>query len=497
MYKRKTSGWSQHLDFMALDILCLEIALFSGALLHASWQDLSHTFAFWSLCVGMAVVDLLVMVLMDAYHNVIRRDSYQELKGLLSQTVYVLLGVVVFVFLIREERFNMFNVLVPTIPFYAVLCFNMRVLWKEYLRKRLHLKNRTGMLVVASKDRLKSVLTKLVNHNYNSYRFIGAAVLEDDADIAAVEKDLADIMQGEKKIDAPRVVATRDTLIQYLINSWVDEVYLDIPSGSGMPVDLINEIMGMGITVHVAMNEMDQIEARHKNVEWVCGQVAITTSLGYVSGRDLLLKRIMDIIGGSIGSLFTLFLSVILGPFIYAASPGPIFFKQVRIGENGRKFSMYKFRSMYMDAEKRKKEVAAAQGQEGHLMFKMEHDPRIIGQVQRPDGTWKKGIGGWIRDLSLDEFPQFFNVLKGDMSLVGTRPPTLDEWEHYEPYHRGRMSTKPGITGLWQVSGRSKIRDFNQVVQLDREYIENWSLLLDCKILLRTLWVVLTRKGAM
>jgi lipopolysaccharide/colanic/teichoic acid biosynthesis glycosyltransferase len=116
---------------------------------------------------------------------------------------------------------------------------------------------------------------------------------------------------------------------------------------------------------------------------------------------------------------------------------------------------------------------------------------------QDKNGKWKKGIGGWIRDLSLDEFPQFFNVLKGDMSLVGTRPPTVDEWEHYEPYHRGRMSTKPGITGLWQISGRSKIRDFNQVVQLDREYIENWSLLLDCKILLRTVWVVFSRKGAM
>ena len=433
MYKRKSSGWSQHLDFMGLDILCLEVALFSGALLHMSWQELSHSFAFWSLCLGMAVVDLMVMVLMDAYHGVIRRDSYQELKGVLTQTMYVLLGIVVFVFLIREDHLNMFNVLVPTIPFYAVLCFNMRVLWKEYLRKRLHLKNRTGMLIVASRERIHNVLTKLVNHNYNSYRFVGVAVLEDDADIASVERDLADIMQGDKKIDALRVVATRDTLVQYLINSWVDEVYLDIPAGSRMPVELINEIMGMGITVHVAMNEMDQIEARHKNVEWVCGQVAITTSLGYVSGRDLLLKRLMDIIGGSVGALITLLLTVALGPFIYAASPGPIFFKQTRIGENGRQFSMYKFRSMYMDAEKRKQEVAASQGQEGHLMFKMEHDPRIIGQVQRPDGTWKKGIGGWIRDLSLDEFPQFFNVLKGDMSLVGTRPPTLDEWEHYEP----------------------------------------------------------------
>ena len=497
MYKRKSSGWSQHLDFMGLDILCLEVALFSGALLHVSWQELSHSFAFWSLCLGMAVVDLMVMVLMDAYHGVIRRDSYQELKGVLTQTMYVLLGIVVFVFLIREDHLNMFNVLVPTIPFYAVLCFNMRVLWKEYLRKRLHLKNRTGMLIVASKERIHNVLTKLVNHNYNSYRFVGAALLEDEGDFAEAERELAHIKHGDQEIEALKVVANRSTLISYLINSWVDEVYVDIAAGDPMPVELINEIMGMGITVHVALNSMDQLEARHKNVEWVCGQVTITTSLGYVTGRDLLLKRIMDIAGGLVGCAITGVLTLILAPFIYSASPGPIFFKQMRIGENGRRFWIYKFRSMYMDAEKRKQEVAAAEGQQDHLMFKMEHDPRIIGQVQRPDGSWKKGIGGWIRDLSLDEFPQFFNVLKGDMSLVGTRPPTVDEWERYEPYHRGRMSTKPGITGLWQISGRSKIRDFNQVVQLDREYIENWSLLLDCKILLRTVWVVITRSGAM
>ena len=384
----------------------------------------------------------------------------------------------------------------PAMPFYTLACFMMRVLWKEYLRKRHHLKNHTGMLIVSGRDRLRRVVTTLVNHKYKSYRFVGVALMENEYDLETVEKDLSDIMHGEKVIDALRVVANRDTLIQYLINSWVDEVYLDIPAGTAMPVELINEIMGMGITVHVAMNEMDQLEARYKNVEWVCGQLAVTTSLGYVSGRDLLLKRIMDIIGGLIGSVITLLLTIVLGPFICAASPGPIFFKQIRIGENGRQFNMYKFRSMYMDAEKRKKEVAASQGKEDHLMFKMDHDPRIIGQVQRPDGTWKKGIGGWMRELSLDEFPQFFNVLRGDMSMVGTRPPTLDEWARYEPYHRGRMSTKPGITGLWQTSGRSQIQDFDKVVQLDREYIENWSLMLDCKILLRTIWVVLLRKGA-
>ena len=108
-----------------------------------------------------------------------------------------------------------------------------------------------------------------------------------------------------------------------------------------------------------------------------------------------------------------------------------------------------------------------------------------------------EGVGGWLRALSLDEFPQFFNVLKGDMSLVGTRPPTVDEWHRYEPYHRSRMSTRPGITGLWQVSGRSNIRDFDTVVRMDREYIENWSLKQDIHILFKTVWVVLKRKGAM
>jgi len=130
-------------------------------------------------------------------------------------------------------------------------------------------------------------------------------------------------------------------------------------------------------------------------------------------------------------------------------------------------------------------------------MFKLEWDPRVIGNRQLPDGTRKTGIGEFIRKTSLDEFPQFFNVLKGDMSLVGTRPPTVDEWEQYELHHRARLSTKPGITGMWQVSGRSEITDFDEVTRLDTEYIANWDIGLDIKILLKTISVVLKHKGAM
>ena len=147
---------------------------------------------------------------------------------------------------------------------------------------------------------------------------------------------------------------------------------------------------------------------------------------------------------------------------------------------------------MYRDAEKRKKELMAKNEMNG-LMFKIEADPRIIGSG--PDGT-RHGLGWFIRKTSLDEFPQFWNVLKGDMSLVGTRPPTEDEWKQYKPYHRARLAVKPGLTGMWQVSGRSDITNFEDVVKLDMKYIKNWNLGMDVKILIKTVFVVLGGRGS-
>ena len=197
------------------------------------------------------------------------------------------------------------------------------------------------------------------------------------------------------------------------------------------------------------------------------------------------MKRAIDILGGIVGCIFTGILTIILAPCIYIASPGPIFFSQYRIGKNGKKFKIYKFRSMYMDAEARKAELMEQNQVKDGMMFKMDDDPRII-----------KGIGHFIRDYSIDELPQLWNVLKGEMSLIGTRPPTVDEYEKYNYHHKIRLAIKPGITGMWQVSGRSNITDFEQVVELDASYITNWSLGLDFKILLKTIKVVLQKDGA-
>ena len=199
--------------------------------------------------------------------------------------------------------------------------------------------------------------------------------------------------------------------------------------------------------------------------------------------RDQILKRLMDILGSLVGCIISIPIIAITAIPLKLESPGPLFFKQKRVGRNGRVFYIHKLRSMYMDAEERKKELMAQNEMNG-LMFKMQDDPRIT------------KVGKFIRKTSIDELPQFFDVLRGDMSLVGTRPPTLDEYKQYESHHKRRLSMKPGITGLWQVSGRSDIEDFEDVVKLDVEYIDNWSLWGDIKILFKTVWVVFAGRGA-
>ncbi len=496
MYKRKIRGWSQHLDFMLLDNLCVFLSLWIGFLLVEKEGVLRSPF-FWRTVLEIMLVNQVVMIVMDTYHSVLHHTPWDELLLLLAQTGYVVLILLVFQLLGHTTETNLPRIAQFALPLYLVFCYTTRQLYKSHLKKKHHIRNRHSLLIALEPSQIPTVIPRILRSNYGTYRFTGIAIMGDNPSEEEALQALRSLRDEYPEVETIPIVATADTLEQYLTNNWVDEVYLDVPPKAVLPVELINNLMCMGITIHTALTHLDDIESRHKNVEWICGNLTLTTSLGYITGRDLLLKRLMDIAAGLVGSLITLILIPTVGLAIWLSDPGPIFFSQTRIGVNGKKFQMYKFRSMYMDAEARKKQLAQESGQADQLMFKLEHDPRIIGQRQMPDGTWKKGVGGWIRDLSLDEFPQFFNVLKGDMSLIGTRPPTVDEWNRYEPFHRARMSTRPGITGLWQVSGRSKIRDFDTVVRLDREYIENWSIKQDIHILFKTVGVVLARKGAM
>ena len=339
-------------------------------------------------------------------------------------------------------------------------------------------------------------------------------------------------------IGGVKVVASLEHAADYICREWVDEVFIypehlsDLKTASYETIEsFIDDTYGTGgketettdvqtTDHHTADNETESVgvprlieQCREMAIpvhirlpitsvggksfmEKVAGYNVLTMTANYMSPRQQFIKRACDFLGGLVGSLFALILIASIGPKIKKESPGPILFKQTRIGKNGKKFTFYKIRSMYMDAEERKKELMAQNRIPNGMMFKMDFDPRIIGN-KIVDGKRVTGIGEKIRSTSLDEFPQFFNVLKGDMSLVGTRPPTEDEWEKYKYHHRARLATKPGLTGLWQVSGRSAITDFEEVVKLDTEYINNWSLSLDLRILLKTIKTVLKRDGAM
>ena len=209
----------------------------------------------------------------------------------------------------------------------------------------------------------------------------------------------------------------------------------------------------------------------------------ITIKAANFNATGLLYKRVADIIGGLVGTV----LFCVLYPFVAIAikldSEGPVIFKQKRVGQHGRIFNLYKFRSMAANAEELKRELILKNEMNGS-MFKLRYDPRIT------------RVGKFLRKSSLDEFPQFINVLKGEMSLVGTRPPTIEEVKTYLPDHLKRLSAKPGITGLWQISGRNQIKDFDKVVELDCRYLDNWCFSDDLRIIWKTIFVVLRRKGA-
>jgi lipopolysaccharide/colanic/teichoic acid biosynthesis glycosyltransferase len=173
----------------------------------------------------------------------------------------------------------------------------------------------------------------------------------------------------------------------------------------------------------------------------------------------------------------------VLAILIKTTSAGPVFFRQVRVGKNGRRFIIYKFRSMAADAEAKKADLLD-QNELSGAVFKMKNDPRIT------------PVGKFIRKYSLDEFPQFINVLRGEMSMVGTRPPTPDEVMEYEKWHHRRISIKPGLTGLWQVSGRNAITDFDEIVKLDLKYIDSWSIWQDMVIIFKTFLAIFNRESA-
>ena len=485
MYKKYSSSWFKHIDFILLDIFSMYISYALAYWIKFHDFDIPYSKDIYrEITLILLLLNLVTSIGFQSFSGVLKRGHFREILETVKQVLLVTGMLMLYLFLMqRSDGYYGYSrtVIFLMMAFYVFFGYGFRMAYKMYRRKNLRI-NRS-FLLITTKDKLESTIERINKAANNGIRVKNLVVYDSDE-------------AGTEIKDIP-VVANKADAVDYICREWIDEVFISLPYEDEDVKTLVKNLIEMGVTIHMNLETWAESLGQNYFVENIGACKVITSSINFVTPFKMLLKRLMDIFGGIIGCIFTILLTIIIGPIIYIKSPGNIFFRQERIGKNGKRFKMIKFRSMYLDAEERKKELMAQNRVSDGMMFKLDWDPRIIGNRQLPDGTKKTGIGEFIRKTSLDEFPQFFNVIKGDMSLVGTRPPTIDEWEKYKLHHRARLAVKPGITGMWQVSGRSEITDFEKIVELDTKYICEWSLWLDVKIMFKTVAAVLMHKGAM
>lgn len=414
---------------------------------------------------------------LHVYEDFFKRGRYRELFVSFRYNVLLVAEALILGFGLKREIF------ISRLVFGYFLVVNTSLIWALHIVIRnsnrffqWSRRKEVNLLLVTTKDYLPEIVRTFERSKETVWKIAGAILLDGG--------NAPEIQLGEEII--PIIPADEESYLEYATGHVVDEVFIRVDAiqeREHFLKEMILEFEKMGVTVDLNLDLFNLGISGEKRIYSMEKYHVVSFSSRLFDYRMVFLKRVMDIVGALIGLVVTVLVGIVLAPFLLLDSPGPLIFCQKRVGVNGRTFNFYKFRSMYADAENRKAELMKENEVQG-LMFKMENDPRVT------------KVGAFIRRTSLDELPQFWNVLKGDMSLVGTRPPTLDEYEKYSYYQKRRISFRPGITGLWQISGRSDIKDFDEVVKLDLEYIDNWSLYLDVKIILKTIGVVFRGSGA-
>lgn len=469
MYRKNDQGWIKHLDFMILDTICLCISYFIAYFLRNNTVIDSRVRLYKEILLILVLVSIVVSLFQDMYKDVLKRGFFIEFTYTFRQVAMVILIGTVYLFATKyAEEFSRI-VLFITGLLYFISTYVTRIVWKRIIRRTRRIEGKRSLLIISTESFAEESIKNVRYNNYQSFKLAGICIIDKD-------------MLGEE-IKKVSVVSNLNSLIKYICKEWIDEVLIDLPDDVKLPEDIMTQLYQIGVVVHLKVAKESELTGRKQFVENLGEYTVLTTSMNYATPSQVIVKRLMDIAGGIIGCIVAGLAFIIIGPIIKIQSPGPIIFSQTRVGQNGKLFKLHKFRSMYIDAEERKKELMEKNKMKGH-MFKMDDDPRIT------------PIGKFIRKTSIDELPQFVDVLVGNMSLVGTRPPLIDEVKEYEPHHHARLAVKPGITGMWQVSGRSDITDFEEVVKLDTAYINNWSLGLDIRILFKTIGAVLKRSGS-
>lgn len=457
-----------------IDLFCILIAY-----ILASWirygniiHNILYSESYRVAMIFIQSIYIVIYYLYSTYKGFFKRGFLEEMVTVVKTNTILAATITAILFLFQEGNSYSRLFFICFIIMNIIVTYMFRQYFKLLLLavyKKSSSSNK--VMIITASSQIKKVLAKIRSENNWEYQVTYLTILDQN-------------MVGQS-IDGIEVKADINNMFEVAKLEVIDEVLIHIPTDCPLDMKLEEMVLifqNMGVTVDVSINTFG-LNIKEKIVREMSGYHVLTFSSKLFNESQLVLKRIVDIIGGLLGCILTLILTIFVAPAIRLETPGPIFFSQIRIGKNGRRFKLYKFRSMYVDAEKRQQDLMMLNEMKGH-MFKIQNDPRIT------------KVGNFLRRTSLDEFPQFFNVLKGDMSLVGTRPPTVSEFIHYENRHKRRLQLKSGVTGLWQVSGRSDVSDFEEVVRMDLEYIDSWTLKKDIKILFKTIYVVLFTRGA-
>lgn len=439
------------------DLVTIAVSFIAATYIRfGNFRDMGDKEIHFQVCLVFLFFSTVYSFFLDWNRNFLKRSIAKEFAAVFRYNVLmILITQTIMYFLKWADVFSRW-VMIYFAIINLLLSFGVHMAFKKTMK--LHYKSdlsKRKLLVITQQNLAEAVKEKLTRNLDINYEIVQTVLIEE----------------------------WQEDFLEKVTFMVLDEVFIYTPKLSQQKVqEIIDAFDEMGVDCHYCVN-LEGIWSDRSSIGNFGNYSVITYTRFQSSYKRMLIKRVMDIAGGLVGMLITLLFYPFVAIAIKIDSPGPVLFSQVRIGLNGRRFKIYKFRSMYLDAEERKKELEKQNEMQG-LMFKMENDPRIT------------KVGKFIRKTSIDELPQFFNVLKGDMSLVGTRPPTADEFEKYNQYYRRRISMTPGLTGMWQVSGRSEIENFDDVVKYDLEYIDNWSLMLDIKILLKTVWVVVAGRGS-
>lgn len=468
MYKRNEHN--KHIDFIILDSIVMQIAYAVSYMLRHGFSNPYASEEYRQLAIIMGVLLICVSFLTEGYKNILHRGYLNELKQCAKIVTTLSLLLVAYLFVVQSSSTYSRSVVLMSWLIGLYLIYMEHIIWKSILvnEMRRGTDRRQILLVTNNAGMAKEILCHIDERQFLDFQIVQVAVL-DETNAPEQVKDVP-VLQGLEEA------------LSYVSDHVVDEVFINTSSEKDVPKNFIEDCLNIGVVIHQNLKEELPYDVR-QGVSRLGGYTVLTASMNSATARQLFFKRAMDIVGSLVGLLITGIAFLFVAPIIKIQSPGPVIFKQKRVGKNGRQFKIYKFRSMYVDAEERKAELMGQNKMKGPIS-KFDNDPRIF------------PFGRFIRKWSIDELPQFLNVLKGDMSLVGTRPPTLDEYEQYELHHKKRLAAKPGLTGMWQVSGRSDIEDFEEIIRLDSQYISEWRLALDIKILFYTVIAVFRKKGA-